>query len=166
VNGQRFNPIDAIALKGVYDALYPGIVTIVLGNTPNLCALFQEMVGLPGSAVAKANFADLGFTLGATTSTSTVGVGTYTTGGDPNELDSAGWDASDGACHPTHAPGVSSMATVTLTSVGAVYAGTFDLMYTDGSGNTGSFSAPLCTLDVPDASETTTSPEGGTVCLP
>lgn len=91
VAGKPFTPVDAIALKGVYDPAYPGIVTVVLGNMPNLCALFQQLEGLPGDHAAKANFVDVGFTLGQTSSTSTVGTGTYTASGNPNELDSAGW---------------------------------------------------------------------------
>jgi hypothetical protein len=136
-----------------------------MGNMPNLCALFQQLAGLPGFHAAKANLVDLGFTLGATSSTSTVGVGTYTPSGSPNELDSAGWDTYDGACNATHSPGTSA-ATVTLTSVGAVYAGTFDMTFTDGNRISGSFNAPLCTLDISDASSGTTSGDGGTPCIP
>lgn len=165
VGGKPFTPVDTIALKGVYDPSYPGIVTIVMGNMPNLCALFQQLAGLPGDHAAKANFVDLGFSLGATSSTSTVTAGTYTLNSSPNELDSAGWDTYDAACNAAHSPGAST-ATVTLTSVGAAYAGTFDMTFADGTRISGSFDAPLCTLDVPDAAGGTPSGDGGTVCLP
>lgn len=164
VAGKPFTPVDTIALKGVYDPSYPGIVTIVMGNMPNLCALFQQLAGLPGSHAAKANLVELGFTLGDTTSTSTVVVGTYTPSSSPNLLDSAGWDSYDGTCSATHSGGTSS-ATVTLNSVGAVYAGTFDMTFTDGNRISGSFSAPLCSIPLPDAGSGT-SGDGGTVCLP
>jgi hypothetical protein len=165
VAGKPFTSVDAIALKGVYDPSYPGIVTIVMGNMPNLCALFQQLGGLPGGHATKANFVDVGFTLGQTSSTSTVVTGTYTASSSPNELDSAGWDTYDGACNATHSGGTSS-ATVTLTSVGAVYAGTFDVTFSDGNRISGSFDAPLCTLDLPDAASGTTNGDGGTTCIP
>jgi hypothetical protein len=165
VGGMPFTPVDTIALKGVYDSSYPGIVTIMMGNMPNLCALFRQLTGLPGGHAAKANLVDLGFTLGDTSPTSTVVVGTYMEGSKPNELDSSGWETYDNACNATHSSGTSA-ATVTLTSVGAVYAGTFDVTFSDGNRITGSFNAPLCTLDVPDASSGTPSGDGGTVCLP
>jgi hypothetical protein len=160
VGGHPVVATDAVAMKGVYDSSYPGIVTVFIGNQAGLCPLFNQLATY--SKASKANLFEFGFTLGATNSTSTVVVGTYTTNGNPNELDSIGWDSYDGTCNVTHDSGFSA-ATVTLTSVGDVYAGTFDVTLNGGDHLTGSFSAPLCKLTADAGSG---GGDGGAVCLP
>lgn len=162
LGGRTFTPADAIALKGVYDSSYPGIVIIYMSSVPNMCALYQQLANTGSSSPAKANLFDLGFTLGATDATSVVVPGTYGTGGPAaNELDNAGWDSYDASCNVTHSPGTSS-ASVTLTSAGPTYVGTFDVTFIGGDHATGSFDAPLCDLTLPDAG----AADAGAVCLP
>jgi len=164
LGGQTLHAVDAVALKGAYDSSYPGIVTIFIANVPDLCSLLKQTAAVGASNTAKANLFDIGFTLGATEATSTVVAGTYTPSSQPNELDTAGWDSYDATCKVTHDPGYSA-ATVTLTSVGAVYAGTFDMAFNGGDHVTGSFSAPLCDVSSA-ASAGDAGKDAGPVCLP
>jgi len=155
LDGKTIDAQGAVALKGVYDSSYPGIVTIMIGNMPDMCPIAQEIVA--GSN--KANLFLLGFTLGQTTATSTVGVGTYGGSDTTNELDAAGWDSYDATCTQTQDPGYTT-ALVTLTSVDP-YIGTFDVSFSNGDHVTGSFNAPLC-----DTSSDGGEGDGGAQCVP
>jgi hypothetical protein len=57
--------------------------------------------------------------------------------------------ANDAACHTLSPPGVvqASSGTVTFTSVGSRYAGSFDLFFGFGEHVTGTFDAPDCPAD-------------------
>jgi len=161
VGGKTVAFVDAVALKGVYDSAYPGIVTIFFTNQPNFCATAKTMIA---SGASKANLIDFGFALGATNATSVVTVGTYTPSGSPTELDTFGWDSYDATCKHTTDTGWASN-TVTLTSVGLVYAGTFDGTSNTGEHVSGSFNAPLCDLSGVDR-DAGGSADGGVACLP
>lgn len=163
LGGQTLAPLDAVALKGTYDPSYPGIVSIFFANVSGLCALYNQELNYSGGAL-KANSFDLGFTLGDTTATSVVATGMYTLTAHPDFIDNVGWDSYDGACNATHGPSATA-ATVNLTSVGDVYAGTYDITFTGGDHVTGTFTAPLCTI-VPPASQDAGAADGGTACLP
>jgi hypothetical protein len=161
LGGHTLVAVDAIALKGVYDASYPGIVTIYVGNVPNLCSLFQQMASSPHTQ--KANLLEFGFTLGQTVATSIVVDGTYGGSNTANELDATGWEYYDASCNATQSPGFSA-ATVTLTSAGPTFVGTFDVTFSGGDHVTGNFTAPLCDLGSAEAGAGTA--DAGSVCLP
>jgi hypothetical protein len=138
LGGKTLDAKGAVAMKGIYDSSYPGIVTILVGNMPDMCGVAQETV----SGNIKANLLTVGFTLGDTTATSVVNVGSYGTG-QSGLIQGAGWDAYSATCYGTHAAYMDGV--VTLTSVDP-YIGTFDLSFANGDHATGSFNAPLCAV--------------------
>ncbi len=151
INGKPVDVQSVVALKGVYDSSYPGIVTIMMANVPNMCGVAQEIV----AGNHKANLFLFGFALGETTADSVVTVGSYGQG-QSGEIDSAGWDSYDATCTDTNASIQSG--TVTLTSVDP-YIGTFDLTFANNDHVTGSFNAPLCSVS-------TDAGTGNGQCLP
>jgi hypothetical protein len=140
---------QALAAKGVYDTSYPGLVTIVIVNHAITCTdvfvdddLFQNMV-------------TVGFTLGATDSATVVTPGTYTGGSLTGACSAYGamCQALDGGSENTG-------GTVTLTSAGPTYAGTYTFDCECGS-YSGSFEAPLCAV-----SGAGPSGDAGAACMP
>jgi len=75
--------------------------------------------------------------------------GTYFVGALAIENAVALFVASDAACQTLSPPGVvqASSGTVTFTSVGSRYAGSFDLFFGFGEHVTGTFDAPVCPAD-------------------
>ena len=75
--------------------------------------------------------------------------GTYFVGSPALESAVALFVANDAACHTLAPPGVvqASSGTVTFTSVGSRYAGSFDLFFGFGEHVTGAFDAPTCPAD-------------------
>lgn len=160
VGGTSFDAMDAVALKGVYGSGETGIVEIIVGDHAHLCETYKQLTPQPGAK--KAGLSTFGFALGEPAPGSIVPVGTYTPAASPTELDNVGWERDDSTCHSSVSGGA-DLETVTLTAVGETFVGTFDITFQNGEHVTGSFTAPLCTVNRPDAG--TTTPEGGT-CLP
>ena len=161
LGGRTMSPAYATAVTGLGQ---PGNhqILIVIGNRPDLCALMQAYVEDP--TTRHANLFEIGLLLGVANSPATVTAGTYTATGNPNEL-TAGYDSYDGVCSDSGQVAGAGPQSVTLTSVGASYVGTFDVPFPTGT-MTGSFDAPLCVLVPPGDAGTTTSTDGGFTCVP
>jgi hypothetical protein len=142
-----------VALKGVYDPSYPGLVSVVIVNHVLSCGV---AAGPFGSGDIFQNMVVVAFTLGATDGATVVTPGTYTAG----SL-TGGCEAHDAQCKELPGGSENTGGTVTLTSAGpTVYAGTFTFECTCGT-YTGSFEAPLCAT--PDAGS---AGDAGMACLP
>lgn len=76
--------------------------------------------------------------------------GTYSVGALAIENAAAAFAATDAACQTLSPPGVvqASSGTVTFTSVGSRYAGSFNLFFGFGEHVTGTFDAPVCPADL------------------
>lgn len=147
VNGKiadrTLSPAYAIAAQGIDDPAYPNQISIILSNVEDLCGFLKEAADTPG--LTKANLLDLALVLGATSATgSPVVAGTYSPNDNPGDdayALTAGYNSLDANCMGN--TGEATTGSVTLTSIGAVYSGTFDLMFgTDHV--TGTFDAPFC----------------------
>jgi hypothetical protein len=141
--GRSVSPAYATAAKGIYDQEYPNQVTVFIASSSNPCGMLQQLVTNPN--VERANLLAIALVLGATDASAVVTPGTYTANGNPDEL-SASYSSYDAQCNMTGSEATAE--SVTLTSAGSSYEGTFDLTF--GPDHvTGSFVAPLCDVTVP-----------------
>lgn len=133
---------------------------VVIGNDPQMCAILQTDFNDP--TVRQAGLFQIGLVLGRAGATAVVGPGTYTETGNPNELVAA-YGSYDAACVASGSTAMTGTETVTLTSVGAAYVGTFDVTFPGGEVS-GSFDAPLCDL-TPTDGDASVTPDGGVTCV-
>lgn len=150
---QSLTGAHAVAIKGVYDPSYPGLVSIFIVNHEISCPDGLEVFG---GGAAYPDEVIVGFTVGATDASTVVVPGTYTGG----SL-TGGCAAFDAQCTQLPGGGENTGGTVTLTSAGPTYTGTFTIDCPCGS-YSGSFEAPQCSAPDADAGG---SGDGGTVCL-
>jgi hypothetical protein len=138
--GRSLSPAYAVAVKGIEDPAYPNEESIIIADTGDLCSFVQN-----ASAVHKANLLDLVLVLGETEATGpAVTPGTYTPSTMPDEL-TASYDSFDANCMDMS--GEQTGGSVTITSVGDSFKGTFDVTF--GSDHvTGSFTAPVCVVNL------------------
>jgi hypothetical protein len=123
---------------------------IYLTNEPNPCAMFASLLATPGAL--KANFTMFILALGPTSPVTAGSYAMVTDATDGNIVIDAQWSSYDATCAETK--GAFTQASVDLTSVGAVYTGTFQASYGNGHSVSGSFNAPLCNVQRADAPAT------------
>lgn len=160
VAGYTLSPAYAVAAANVADPGSPSQITVLISTFDDYCSVLQASVA-NHVTTEKANVLELALVLGeAGGDAGAVTPGTYTASGGPDQLQGVFhvWDANcmSGADMLTG-------GSVTLTTAGAVYSGTFDLMF--GAGPvTGTFAAPLC--DTSMSGDGGTTGDGGVVCEP
>jgi hypothetical protein len=147
--GTALATVDQVGLVGteVSDGQNVAYAGVALTNVAGTCGVLQRHGDPPNAQV---------LTLVVGTTGTTVTPGTYTVGSTSSSTASVQYDAQDANCVQT-TDETASGGTVTLAVVsGSQVEGNFDVTFPGGDHLTGTFTAPVCSVDVFSNTSTST----------